>query len=111
MQSSKKEDSDVVQNELARSHVEVVTEDIEDDTSDISPGDDDVEEELVDQQVVLKNTCGSTKACASLYEELQVCNDRVSNRVRTKETCQQELYDFISCVDQCVTKTLFKFLK
>lgn len=72
---------------------------------------DDDEEELEDPQEVLRSSCQDTTKCSLLLDELMECNDRVNSRKKTKETCEQELYDFIGCVDSCVTKDLFKLLK
>lgn len=67
--------------------------------------------DLEDPQEVLKSSCRETSLCSQLFEELGVCNDRVNSREKTKETCEQELYDFVGCVDSCVSKSLFKRLK
>ncbi|XP_049793285.1 cytochrome b-c1 complex subunit 6, mitochondrial [Schistocerca nitens] len=69
------------------------------------------EQELVDPQQSLKEQCGEEKKCAALYERYQACNDRVNSRSKTTETCTEELFDYLHCVDVCVGKQLFKFLK
>ena len=62
------------------------------------------EEELVDYQEVLKEKCAALPGCSKLQEELESCNDRVSSRSNTTEECSQELFDFIHCVDHCVSR-------
>ncbi|XP_051159564.1 cytochrome b-c1 complex subunit 6, mitochondrial-like [Leptopilina boulardi] len=71
-------------------------------------GDDD---ELVDPQKVLRETCSQQKKCRELQDRLTTCNDRVNSRKNTEETCMEELVDLVQCVDHCVSKTLFSKLK
>ena len=40
--------------------------------------------------------------CPDLKKELAKCTERVSSRSNTEETCTQELFDFLHCVDHCV---------
>jgi ubiquinol-cytochrome c reductase subunit 6 len=69
------------------------------------------EAELVDPKETLTEKCREDSHCAHYKEELEKCSDRVNSRSSTTETCAQELYDFIHCVDHCVSKTLFNHLK
>lgn len=70
------------------------------------------EEELKDPQEWLKANCSKPGKCGYLKDLLLKCNERVNSRERTRETCEQELYDFVGCVDHCVVKkNLFAFLK
>nr|BAN20397.1 unkown protein [Riptortus pedestris] len=69
----------------------------------------DEDEELVDPQVVLKEQCGDK--CTNYKAKLDECYERVSSRSQTTETCAEELFDFIHCVDHCVAKDLFSKLK
>ncbi|PSN52930.1 Cytochrome b-c1 complex subunit 6 [Blattella germanica] len=71
----------------------------------------DEEEELVDPQQTLREQCHEQKKCTSLHEKYMACNDRVSSRSKTTEICNEELFDYLHCVDACVTKTLFSHLK
>ncbi|XP_033216489.1 cytochrome b-c1 complex subunit 6, mitochondrial [Belonocnema kinseyi] len=71
----------------------------------------DDEEEIVDPQKVLRETCAQEKKCISLQDKLNTCTDRVNSRSKTEETCMEELVDYVSCVDHCVSKTLFSKLK
>ncbi|KAK8375989.1 hypothetical protein O3P69_008605 [Scylla paramamosain] len=69
------------------------------------------EEDLVDPLDGLKESCGSSNHCAHLNEKLTACNDRVNSRSKTEETCSEELFDYLHCVDHCLTESLFKKLK
>ena len=51
----------------------------------------------------LKDSCKEDKHCAKYKEELQRCTERVESKQHTTETCAQELYDFVHCVDHCVS--------
>jgi ubiquinol-cytochrome c reductase subunit 6 len=37
---------------------------------------------------------------------LQECTDRVNSKPWTKETCNEELLDFLHCVDECVRELI-----
>jgi hypothetical protein len=37
-----------------------------------------------------------------LKEKLEVCTARVNSKPGTAETCEEELFDFMHCVDHCV---------
>ncbi|KNC31794.1 hypothetical protein FF38_07680 [Lucilia cuprina] len=63
--------------------------------------------ELVDQQKVLRDFCDKKRQIYRLYETLQKCNKRVNSRQQTRETCEQELFDYIQALDHCVAKMLF----
>lgn len=59
----------------------------------------------------LKELCGDDHGCAHLKQRLQECNDRVNSKPWTKETCNEELLDFLHCVDECVMKTEKKIIR
>ncbi|CAL4081633.1 unnamed protein product [Meganyctiphanes norvegica] len=71
------------------------------------------EEELVDPMDGIKEACGTSNACAPGAEKLSACNDRVSGRSKTEETCDEELIDYLHCVDHCLAQSnsLFSKLK
>ncbi|CAG2056927.1 unnamed protein product [Timema podura] len=69
------------------------------------------EEDLVDPQELLRAECGAQKSCLALEEKYKACNDRVNSRKKTAEICSEELFDYLHCVDGCVSKRLFSFLK
>nr|CAD7392830.1 unnamed protein product [Timema cristinae] len=62
------------------------------------------EPELVDPQEVLRAECGGQKSCLTLEEKYKACNDRVNSRKKTAEICSEELFDYLHCVDGCVSK-------
>lgn len=57
----------------------------------------------MDPQEVLKEKCAELPKCSKMRDELETCNDRVNSKSSTTETCTQELFDFIHCVDHCVS--------
>jgi len=69
------------------------------------------EPDLVDPQDVLRESCSKQKDCAAFQTKLLTCNDRVNSRKQTAETCSEELIDYMHCVDHCVSKKLFNYLK
>ncbi|XP_033637101.1 cytochrome b-c1 complex subunit 6, mitochondrial-like [Asterias rubens] len=69
------------------------------------------EEDLVDPRDGILEECREGHHCEALKEELAVCTDRVSSRSKTEETCTQELFDFIHCVDHCSADKIFKNVK
>ncbi|KAK0183197.1 hypothetical protein PV327_001262 [Microctonus hyperodae] len=72
---------------------------------------DDEEAELVDPQKVLRESCAEKPNCVKFHTRLTTCNDRVNSRKATEETCLEELIDYVSCVDHCVSHDLFSKLK
>ncbi|CAG9104280.1 hypothetical protein JYU34_012082 [Plutella xylostella] len=69
------------------------------------------EEDLVDPQAALRETCAEKPNIQSMWGRVQECNDRVNSRTQTAETCEEELIDYIQALDKCVTKDLWKQLK
>ncbi|XP_022313871.1 cytochrome b-c1 complex subunit 6, mitochondrial-like [Crassostrea virginica] len=67
------------------------------------------EEELEDPQRTLRDECVEKNAsCKEFKEVLDKCNERVAvNPAIEEETCEEELIDFVHCVDHCVAKKLF----
>merc|ERR1712098_820850 len=63
------------------------------------------EEDLVDPQETVRAEC-VTAHCAAIKAELDACNDRVSSKSNTTETCFQEILDFYHCVDHCASKII-----
>merc|ERR1711909_246369 len=63
---------------------------------------EDEDEELEDPMDGLKEECGSSNACAPHAEKYSTCNDRVNGRSKTGETCDEELIDYLHCVDHCL---------
>ncbi|OQR75574.1 cytochrome b-c1 complex subunit 6 [Tropilaelaps mercedesae] len=69
------------------------------------------EAELVDPQVTLRAKCGEKPKCKEFKAKFDECEARVNSRKKTAETCAEELFDFLHCVDHCVAPELFKHLK
>ncbi|VVC93133.1 cytochrome b-c1 complex subunit 6, mitochondrial-like [Leptidea sinapis] len=69
------------------------------------------EEELVDPQTELRETCSQKPDAQAAWSKYQECNDRVNSRSNTLETCEEELIDYCEVLDKCVNKDLFKRLK
>lgn len=61
-------------------------------------------------QDILKEKCGERPKIAAFYEKLQTCNDRVSSRKKTEETCAEELFDYMDALNNCVAENLFSKL-
>ncbi|MDK2413400.1 cytochrome b-c1 complex subunit 6 family protein, partial [Aphanizomenon sp. 202] len=68
------------------------------------------EEDLIDPMDAIKEACTNTKHCAELGEAYSSCNDRVGSRSKTEETCSEELFDLLHCVDHCMASSLFQKL-
>ncbi|XP_055342862.1 cytochrome b-c1 complex subunit 6, mitochondrial-like [Paramacrobiotus metropolitanus] len=69
------------------------------------------EEGFVDPQAKLREKCSAKPDCAKLSQRLEECNERVRGRIKTSETCHEEVVDLFHCVDHCVAKDLFHHLK
>lgn len=70
------------------------------------------EEELVCPQENLREKCRSQESrIAELLQRYNDCNVRVNAKTKTAETCEEEMFDYIHALDECVAKTLWKKLK
>ena len=58
---------------------------------------------MVDPQDSLREMCGEQPKCVKLKEIMDACTERVENAEGTEEECTEELYDFVHCVDHCVS--------
>ncbi|XP_041985467.1 uncharacterized protein LOC121737819 [Aricia agestis] len=45
-----------------------------------------------------------------MYEAFQECEERVTSKSYTAETCEQEVVDLMQALDKCVGKRLFQQL-
>jgi len=74
--------------------------------------DDDEEEDLVDPREKLKEACAGSAACKPLGRLLEKCNERVEDGdlMFLGETCTEELFNFLECVDHCVAKDIHRKL-
>ncbi|XP_068211509.1 cytochrome b-c1 complex subunit 6, mitochondrial-like [Palaemon carinicauda] len=93
---------------MALDDIAIINDDPEEEEAE---EEEEEEEELQDPLDSLKVECGNSKHCASLSEKYNECNDRVSSRTRTEETCSEELFDYLHCIDHCLTNSLFQKLK
>merc|ERR1711973_372019 len=72
---------------------------------------DEDEEDLVDPAVEIKEACASSEACAKYKSRLDECNERVTSKGETTETCLEEMLDFYHCMDHCAGDKIFAKLK
>ncbi|XP_033096779.1 cytochrome b-c1 complex subunit 6, mitochondrial-like isoform X2 [Anneissia japonica] len=69
------------------------------------------EEDLIDPADAIRESCQDLAESQALKAELDECTARVQSRSNTEETCTQELFDFLHCVDHCVSQKIFSHLK
>jgi len=71
------------------------------------------EEDLVDPREPIKERCGRTKECKSLGSALNKCNNRLENgEINFEgETCTEELFNLLHCVDHCAATQMMRALK
>ncbi|CAF4397714.1 unnamed protein product [Rotaria sp. Silwood2] len=58
----------------------------------------------------LKQLCSEEHGCEKVKHRLQECTNRVQSKPYTKETCNEELLDFLHCVDECMAMAATRFL-
>merc|ERR1712142_793269 len=68
------------------------------------------EEDLIDPAVEIKERCAADH-CSSYKARLDECNDRVTSKSNTSETCLEEIMDFYHCMDHCAAKEIFSKVK
>merc|ERR1711994_841105 len=68
------------------------------------------EEDLVDPAVEIKERCAADH-CAKYQARLDECNERVTSKSNTSETCLEEIMDFYHCMDHCAAKDIFTKVK
>lgn len=68
------------------------------------------EEDLIDPATDIKEKCAENH-CTALKERLDTCNERVTSKSKTSETCFEEILDFYHCVDHCAAAEIFKHVK
>merc|ERR1711936_808990 len=73
-------------------------------------GEEEDEEDLVDPAVEIKEKCAE-EHCLSYRNRLDECNERVTSKNHTTETCLEEILDFYDCVDHCAADKIFAQLK
>ncbi|PFX33979.1 cytochrome b-c1 complex subunit 6, mitochondrial-like [Stylophora pistillata] len=105
--------STIVSEKVEDSDPEDEGEEVEEPAGDAGGDDDDDEdeEELEDPRDKILERCTESPTCSKVKLELDTCNQRVSSKSSTEETCVQELFDFMECADHCVAHHLFHKLK
>merc|ERR1712241_1068161 len=68
------------------------------------------EEDLIDPAVEIKEKCAEGD-CTKYKSRLDECNDRVTSKSNTTETCLEEILDFYHCVDHCAGEKIFSTVK
>ena len=68
------------------------------------------EEDLIDPATAIKEGCAESQ-CSSAKARLDDCNDRVTGKSKTTETCFEEILDFYHCVDHCAAPQIFQSVK
>jgi len=83
------------------------------DDDDDDDDDDDEGEDLVDPREKLKERCAGNAECKPLGRLLKKCNARLEDGdlMFVGETCTEELFNFLQCVDNCVAKDIIGKLK
>ena len=61
------------------------------------------EEEPVDLSPELREKCGQSHHCNPFKIKLETCTQRVQEYPSHGETCSDEFFDFLHCVDHCVS--------
>lgn len=69
------------------------------------------EDELIDPHDTLKEEYIKSAHCKSFLAKMEECNARVNSKNQTTETCAEELFDLLHCIDHCVASKLFTKLK
>ncbi|KAL3320001.1 hypothetical protein Ciccas_001328 [Cichlidogyrus casuarinus] len=52
--------------------------------------------------------CKATSACQALENALNACEER---QAQTKESCEEELFAMLHCIDHCAASKAFGLLK
>jgi len=68
------------------------------------------EEDLIDPATEIKEKCADG-ACLTYKTRLDECNERVTSKTKTSETCFEEILDFYHCVDSCAAPQIFQHVK
>ena len=60
----------------------------------------------------MKAACSEVSECTIVKASLVDCTQRIGGGGGgPEETCEEEIFDFLHCVDHCVAKSLFDKLK
>ncbi|OAF71930.1 Complex III subunit 6 [Intoshia linei] len=69
------------------------------------------DDEIIDPMIPLKEECKKRIQCIELKTFYDACKERVNSDPSTIESCAEELYDYTSCLNHCISKDLFNHLK
>jgi len=83
----------------------------DDDDDDDDDDDEEDEEDPEDPADALRESCTKSATCRPLSKSFDACEERVSSKSKTEETCLEEYLNFIKCRDKCVSRDLFSKLK
>ncbi|XP_043197365.1 cytochrome b-c1 complex subunit 6, mitochondrial-like [Amphibalanus amphitrite] len=75
------------------------------------PPEEEEEEELVDPHETMREECRASGPAPQLRAKFEQCEERVSSRSKTEETCVEELLDYLHAVDHCAGEKVFSALK
>ncbi|GAA5961393.1 hypothetical protein JCM8115_003430 [Rhodotorula mucilaginosa] len=109
--------SDIISDpEQAKEHKQQLGDKIEQaDGATAAPADDEEEEEeeVPDQGEQIREACGQTKACKTFLHHLEECGERLAEgkTIVQNETCVEELFHYMHCVDECAAPKIFAALK
>ncbi len=68
-----------------------------------------IAKDAVDPRIAVREHCKESH-CPNFAKELEACNARVASKTKTTETCTQELFDLLHCVDHCVRMRIYQLL-
>ncbi|GAA5904519.1 hypothetical protein JCM6882_008931 [Rhodosporidiobolus microsporus] len=74
---------------------------------------DEEEEEVEDQAEAIRAACGETKVCKDFMHHLEHCGERLEkgDTMVENETCVEELFHYMHCVEDCAAPKIFAALK
>merc|ERR1712168_1459206 len=106
------EESEPAEEEAEAAEEEAEAEEGGEEEEEEEQEEEEEEDEAVDWQEVLREKCREKAACKTALIPLDECTERLeAGEGLPDETCKQEHYDYVHCVDSCVAKTLFTKLK
>ena len=73
------------------------------DDDDEDDEDDEDEEDPEDPADAIRESCSKAPSCRPLMKSFESCEERVTSKSQTEETCLEEYLDFIKCRDKCVS--------
>ena len=103
-----KEDENIVEKFIPT--VKAEDEDEPEEPEEEEEEEEEDEEDLIDPAVEIKEKCAEDH-CLKYKNRLDECNDRVTSKENTTETCLEEILDFYHCVDHCAGDKIFAKVK